>query len=62
LLEVIEGTIKIISNFISSLYVLKIDITPDFVVNLGDLVVAFIVFVVSIYLVLRYFKIIGGDD
>lgn len=63
MIEIIKNIIDLTMKFINPIYNLQIDLMPDVYVKLGDLVISFLIVVLSIYLVFLGFGIIKkGDD
>lgn len=60
MIEVLKGIFELMSQFISGIYNLQIDLTPNYAVKIGDIVVVFVVIVCSIALVLSIIR--KGDD
>ena len=63
MIEIIKSIINLMNQFINSIFQLEIDLAPNMYISLGDLVIGFLVVVLSIYLILRGFGVISkGDD
>ena len=60
MLEVLKGIFALMAQFISGIYNFQIDLTPNYAVKIGDIVVVFVVIVCSIALILSLFR--KGDD
>lgn len=62
MIDILKNLIDLGMQFISGIYHLKIEFTTGRFVNIGDVAVAFVFFVLALYLLLKGLGIIGGDD
>lgn len=63
MIEIIKNLIDLMMKFIDGMFKLKIDLSPDFNISLGMLVIGFLVVVLSIYFLLIALGVISkGDD
>lgn len=63
MIQIIKNLIDLAMQFINSFYNIQIDIMPNIYVKLGELIISFLIVVLSIYFVLLALGIIRrGDD
>ena len=63
MLDILKRLIDLCNIFINKVFNFRIDLTPGFTISIGELVIAFLTIVLTIYFVLRGLGVITkGDD
>lgn len=63
MIDIVKSIIDMCNIFINKLFNIRIDLAPGFYVSIGELIIAFLVIILTIYFILKGLGIISkGDD
>lgn len=63
MLEIIKNIIDLCNIFINKIFKFRIDFSPGFTVSMGELIIGFLIVVLTVYFILKGLGVITkGDD
>ncbi len=63
MIEIVKNIIDLANIYINKMFNIKIDLIPGFYISIGELIISFLVIILTIYFVLKGFGIISkGED
>lgn len=63
MIEILKKIIDLCNIFINKLFRIRIDLMPGFTVSMGELIIGFLIVILTIYFILRGLGVITkGDD
>lgn len=63
MIEILKKIIDLCNIFINKMFRIRIDLMPGFTVSMGELIIGFLIVILTIYFILRGLGVITkGDD
>ncbi len=63
MIEILKKIIDLCNIFINKMFRIRIDLMPGFTVSIGELIIGFLIVILTIYFILRGLGVITkGDD